>query len=182
MARERRVWYPGATYHITSRGNRRYIIFVDDWDRRQYLSLIMQIRKQHPFILHSYCLMTNHIHLLLETIDTPLNKIMKLLNQRYAAYFNKRHDFDGHVFQGRYGAELIDSIGYFLYASKYIHLNPVDAKIVSHPLHYRWSSYRLFLQGKQSPLVHTEKILSYFPDPNRSYQNFVEEGVRPNSK
>lgn len=179
MARQKRIWYPGATYHITCRGNRRYPIFFDDWDYRKYLSFLEDTSEKYPFIIHSYCLMTNHIHLLMETIDTPPEKVMRSLNQRYAVYFNNRHDYDGHVFQGRYGAKLIDSLGYFLQASKYIHLNPVDAKIVKHPLDYRWSSYSFFSHSKTSKLVKTNRILACFPDPEKaSYQNFVESGVR----
>jgi len=100
-------------------------------DRQKYLHFLKDVKAKSPFKLHAYCLMTNHIHLLLETLDNPLNQIMKILNQRYAIYFNHRYDYTGHVFQGGYGAKIIDSINYFLKASRYIHLNLLEAIMVS---------------------------------------------------
>ena len=122
--------------------------------------------------------MTNHIHLLIETEDVPLKNIMQYLNRRYAIYFNKRYDYYGHVFQGRYGANLIDNPEYFLRASRYIHRNPVEAKITLYPSEYKWSSYYFYhnSRARKSPVVTTEKILSYFPYPQKAnYSRFVEE-------
>lgn len=109
MARKFRTWYPGAMYHITSRGNRRSALFYDDIDRKTYLELLEETKAFYPFHLHAYCLMTNHIHLQLETTPHHTKCIMKMLNSRYALHFNKRHRLVGHVFQGRYGAELIET-------------------------------------------------------------------------
>ncbi|OLN24127.1 hypothetical protein BTO30_01565 [Domibacillus antri] len=127
MSRKPRIGYPGAMYHITSRGNRRAALFYDAADRLMYLSLFEEARLHFPCILHSYCLMTNHIHLQLETIHHPPGDTMKFLNFRYAKYFNRRYGYSGHLFQGRYGAELLDSAAYFLEVSRCIHLNPVEA-------------------------------------------------------
>ncbi|WP_100407536.1 transposase [Bacillus solitudinis] len=180
MARKPRVWFPGATFHVTSRGNLRASIFYDDADRLRYLSLLEKNRSQYPFYLHAYCLMTNHIHLLFETIDTPTKDIIKRLHSLYAIYFNKRHDMSGHLFQGRYHAELINDAPYFLEASKYIHLNPVEAKMISSPADYWWSSYSAFISSISNPYV---KILSYFPHPqNQHYQHYVEGGQTPANK
>lgn len=119
--------------------------------------------------------MTNHIHLLLETIDHHPKEIMKMLNSRYAMYFNKRHDLVGHLFQGRYGAELIDSSQYFLEASRYIHLNPVKAQMVKYPQDYPWSSYNAFMSEQLNPHITTQKILSYFPEHSKEeYKLYVE--------
>ena len=176
LARKPRIWYPGASYHLTSRGNRRAAIFYDPDDRYMYLSLLEQTRNQYPFHLHAYCLMTNHIHLLLETIDTPTKDIMKKLHSLYAIYFNKRHRTSGHLFQGRYHAELIQTDPYLLEVSKYIHLNPVEAKMVKRPESYRWSSYTAYISSTTHPHVCTERILSYFPHPqNHNYQMYVEQ-------
>lgn len=114
VSRKLRVWFPGVKYHITSRGNRRAAIFYDDFDREVYLQYLEEARRYFPYYLHSYCLMTNHIHLQFETIQHHPKDIMKMLNSRYAMYFNKRLHLVGHVFQGRYGSELIDSSTYLL--------------------------------------------------------------------
>ncbi|PLT35783.1 transposase [Bacillus sp. V5-8f] len=172
MARKPRVWFPGAMYHITNRGNRRSSIFLDDKDKMKYLELLEETRSAHPYILHAYCLMTNHTHLQLETIETHPKEIMKMLNFRYAIYFNKRHELDGHVFQGRYGSELIDSRKYFLDVSRYIHLNPVEAGLVKNPGDYPWSSYTVYESGQPNTLVTTEKIFSCFDDP-KLYREYV---------
>ncbi|MFC4025146.1 transposase [Oceanobacillus longus] len=178
MSRKHRIWYPGAMYHITSRGNRRSALFYDEMDRKAYLELLEEVRFYHPFHLHAYCLMTNHIHLQLETTTHHIKHIMKMLNSRYALHFNKRHHLVGHVFQGRYGAELIETKDYQLEVSRYIHLNPVEAEMVSLPEDYRWSSYRAYVIGEGNPHVRTKKILAYFSAPEReNYQMFVEEGM-----
>lgn len=175
LTRKHRVWFPGAMYHITSRGNRRTNIFFDDEDHFAYLELLEEARSYWPFILHSYCLMTNHTHLQVETIEHHPMEFMKFLNSRYAMYFNKRYDLAGHVFQGRYGAEMIDSAKYFLEVSRYIHLNPVEAKMVKSPELYPWSSYSAYVTNSLNPHITTEKTLSLFPEPQKeSYRKFVE--------
>lgn len=122
--------------------------------------------------------MTNHVHLQIETFDHHIKHIMKKLNSRYAIYFNKRHRFVGHVFQGRYGAELIGSKNYQLEVNRYIHLNPVEAKMVVSPEKYRWSSYSAYITNTINPHVTTDKILAYFSDPvKENYRKFVESEV-----
>ncbi|WP_096203280.1 transposase [Bacillus sp. FJAT-45350] len=175
MVRKSRVWFPHAMYHITNRGNRRTALFLDKDDRLSYLDILEETRNRFPFYLHTYCLMTNHIHLQLQTIHDPIHLIMKQLNTNYAKYFNKKHHYVGHVFQGRYGAELIDSREYELEASKYIHLNPYEAKMVVKPENYPWSSYRAYIFREANFHVQTERILSYFPHPQSfHYQQYVE--------
>ncbi|KAB2336766.1 transposase [Cytobacillus depressus] len=177
MARKRRVWFPGAKYHITSRGIRKNALFHDDADRKHYLTLLAKTKERYPFILHSYCLMTNHIHLLLETIDTRTGLIMKHLHSNYAKYFNKRNDFTGYVFERRYGAEWIDSASYELDVSKYIHLNPLKAGIVTKLEDYPWSSYRAYMLKEENPLISTDQILSYFPKPqHKEYEKYLNAG------
>ncbi|MED4227920.1 transposase [Neobacillus cucumis] len=175
MSRKHRVWFPGAKYHITSRGNRRSSIFYDDFDREAYFQFLEEARCYFPFYLHTYCLMTNHIHLQIETIHHHPKDMMKMLNSRYAMYFNKRHNLVGHVFQGRYGAELIDSKDYLLDVSRYIHLNPVEANMVKSPSDYRWSSYAAYISDYVNPHITTTKILSHFREPQKEhYRKFVE--------
>lgn len=177
MARKRRDWFPGAKFHITSRGIRRSDLFYDDADREHYLDLLEETKRRHPFILHTYCLMTNHIHLQLETINTSTGIIMHDLHNKYAKYFNKRNDYTGHVFENRYGSEWIDSAAYELDVSKYIHLNPLKANIVSNLEDYQWSSYRAYVLREKNPLVTTEQILSYFPNSKpEEYRKYINSG------
>lgn len=175
MGRKRRAWFPGAKYHITSRGNNRATLFFDDEDRVQYLTFLEKKKNRCHFILHSYCLMTNHTHLQIETTDTSPAIIMSLLNTEYAKYFNKKYDQTGHVFEKRYSAELLDSLDYEFDVSKYIHRNPLKAGIVDTLEGYPWSSYHAHINGEASSLVETKHILSYFSDPpSKHYEEYVK--------
>lgn len=175
MARKIRVWYPGAIYHITARGNRQANLFYDDKDRFKYLTLLEEAREKYPFILHAYCLMSNHIHFLLETKESPAGPIIKRIHSPYAMYFNKRHDLVGHVFQGRYGSEMINSTDYFLKVSRYIHLNPVEADIVKQADEYKWSSCHAYTSQKVNPHISTVKVLSHLP-PQTDYSQYLADG------
>ncbi|MFC7393564.1 transposase [Scopulibacillus cellulosilyticus] len=182
MSRKPRIWYPGAMYHITCRGNRKTDIFHDREDRDTYLTLLEKTRERYPFYLLSYCLMTNHIHLQSKTIYTKSNVIMQYLNSLYASYINKKYDYAGHVFQGRYGAELTDSMKYLLDVSRYIHLNPVEAGMISSPEQYQWSSCRAYTTNEKNPHVQTSHILSFFPNPQKqNYKLFIEREGEDNS-
>ncbi len=191
MARKKRVWYPGATYHVMSRGNRRTEIFKEHSDYIFFLELIEDLRKKYPFTIHSICLMTNHYHMLMETEDTELWKIMQKLLSVYAEEYNHKHNYSGHLFQGRYTACLIENEQYFLEVSRYIHLNPVKAQMVRKPSAYLYDSYRLFMgqagndvdeKNKTelllSDIVDTTRVLSYFNNnPNEQYRMFVETKI-----
>lgn len=175
LSRKRRVWYPGASYHITARGNRRTALFEGKQDYLMYLAILEDVRSIYPFTLHSYCLMTNHIHLQLQTKNIHIKEIMKELHSRYAVWFNKEHHYTGHLFQGRYGANVIDTDAYYVEVSRYIHLNPVEANMVHRPQDYRWSSYKAYISGAIDDHVTTTKVLAYFPQPKHiHYQAFVE--------
>lgn len=176
LARKLRPWFPGAMYHITARGNRRAPIFFEEKDYIEYLKILEDVRITFPFILHSYCLMTNHIHLQLETQEHHIQDIMKTLHYRYAIYLNKRLEIDGHVFQSRYGSKLILSIDYFLEVSRYIHRNPLEADMVSDPADYRWSSYSSYIHLSKNPHIDQAKTFSYFTEPPHiNYREFVEK-------
>jgi putative transposase len=175
MGRKRRTWFPGAKYHITSRGNRKSTLFYDDEDRMKYLSFLKESKIRFPFILHSFCLMTNHTHLHLQTSDTSPTIIMSHLNTKFAKYFNKKYDFTGHVFEKRYGAELLDSLDYEFDVSKYIHLNPLKAGLVAELEDYPWSSYNAYVNGEVNELVDTKHLLSYFPAPaSKHYEKYIK--------
>ena len=130
---------------------------------------------KYPYILYSYCLMTNHIHLQLETKDVEIWHIMRYINLLYTKYFNNKYNFVGHLFQGRYKSEIIENDTYNLETSRYIHLNPVKANMVNTPIEYKWSSYDIYMGQRKSEIVSEEKILSYFKNNSRKlYKDYVE--------
>lgn len=178
MARKARIWWPGATYHVMCRGNHKNEIFRDDKDREVYLNILRQVQLTLPFTLHTYCLMTNHVHLQIETKESTLSSIMKMINMKYAIYFNKKNNIIGQLLQGRYRSEIIDTDNYFLATNRYILLNPVKAGVVEHPLDYPWSSWRAYFEELPNPMVEKEKILGYFGvPPFERYQTFLEKGI-----
>jgi putative transposase len=144
MARPPRLEYPRALYHVTARGNDRGAVFRDDRDRQEYLERIDRSRTRFGFQLLAYCLMTNHLHLAIRTGDQPLSRIMAGTQSSFAQWFNRRHGRVGHFFQGRYKAFLVQEQRYFAALLRYIHMNPVKARIVERPQDYPWSSDRLF--------------------------------------
>lgn len=176
MARKNRKWFPGAIYHIMARGNYRQNIFKDDEDFKVFLVLMQDAKTKYGFKLHAYCLMTNHYHLLLETEQTEIWKIMKRINQIYAAYYNEKYRLTGHLFQGRYKSCLVENDSYFLQTSRYIHLNPVKAKMVPRAEAYPWSIYSTLIGMKQEMIVEVKRTYAYFKEPqNFAYRNFVED-------
>ena len=182
MARPLRIEYPGAYYHITARGNRREDIFLDDDDRKKWIYLFGNVCKRYNWRCHGYCLMSNHYHLIVETIDGGLSSGMRQLNGVYTQTFNRSHDNVGHVFQGRYKSILIDKDRYLLELSRYVVLNPVRAGMVDNVGDWQWSSFSA-VAGKSSPpeWLNTDMILAYF-DVNRKqaqvrFQEFVQAGI-----
>jgi len=174
MPKKKRVWYPRATYHIMCRGNRRSDLFRDEEDYQVYLDILKQVKEKHQFILYTYCLMTNHIHLQLQTLNEEIWEIMRITNLKYARYFNTKYNLIGHLFQGRYRSELIEEDSYNLVISRYIHLNPVRAAMVEFPVDYKWSSYKVYMSKNKANLISEEKILSYFKNRSRNlYKKYV---------
>lgn len=143
MPTKKRIWYPETTYHITARGNHRNDIFIDEEDFLYYLTLMNEALEYYlydKYEIKSYCLMDNHVHILLKTWNKPSGQFMCRLNSKYAKYYNKKYNCIGHLFQDRYFSETIESDSQMLETSKYIHLNPVRAKMVQKPEYYKWSS------------------------------------------
>ena len=162
MARPVRIEYPGAVYHVICRGNNRQAVFRDDQDRKRYLEKLSFYCEQKGVDLLCYCLLTNHVHLLLETPGGNLSKMMQPFQTSYTVFFNKRHGRTGHVFEQRYKALLVDKDNYLLEVSRYIHLNPVAVRIVGRPEEYRWSSYAAYLGGKGIVGLKCRTVLDYF--------------------
>ncbi len=178
MARPLRIEFPGAIYHITSRGNAKQNIFFDEEDFNDFLVILCQITKRYQFVLHSYCLMRNHYHLLIETSEANLSRGMRQLNGTYGQHFNKKHQRVGHLFQGRYKSILIDKEDYLLQLSRYIALNPIRANLIKDPKDWSWSSYSQFIGfTKGIPCLFTDWILAQFGSKRKAaikaYQKFV---------
>ena len=179
MARPLRVEYPGAFYHVISRGNSREKLYTSTRDYEKFLQYVEKASERFALIIHTYCLMGNHYHLLVETPEPNLSMTMQWLNVSYATYFNRKQDRSGHLFQGRFKAILIDADAYLKHLSRYIHLNPVRAGIINTPGQYRWSSYPSFIGEQQSPkFLMTEMLLGNFGtnkyDARKNYREFVE--------
>jgi REP element-mobilizing transposase RayT len=179
MARPLRVEYPGAYYHVINRGNNQEKIFKNDRDKEKFLEYLAKANQRFSIIIHTYCLMSNHFHLLVETPDPNLSMAMQWINVSYATYFNRKRGRHGHLFQGRFKAILIDADEYLKHLSRYIHLNPVRAKIVAIPSKYQWSSYAAFIGKLKTPsFLETDWLLSNFgkrkKEARRNYKAFVE--------
>lgn len=154
VARQLRIQYAGAIYHLMSRGDRREEIFRDDLDRKSLLQALGAVCEKTGWHVHAYCLMSNHLHLVVETPRPNLIEGMKWLLGTYTMRFNRRHKLSGHLFAGRYKSLLIDgtSPGYLRAACDYVHLNPVRAHLLGRRERlqkYRWSSYPSYLRSRQ---------------------------------
>jgi putative transposase len=154
MARPQRIEYEGAVYHVTAQGNERRAIFRDDADHERFLRVLGASVTQFEVRLYLFCLMSNHLHLVVETPRANLGCFMHRLQTAYTVYFNQRHARCGHLMQGRYGARLVEKDAYLLRLSRYVHLNPIfTAAARLRPVRerieilrqYRWSSYRSYI-------------------------------------
>jgi len=151
MSRPLRIEYPGAFYHVMNRGLERRDIFNTPENFQYFLGLLSALHEKYGLMVHSYCLMSNHYHLYIETPNGDLSKIMRQLDGVYTQKFNKLNKRVGPLFQGRYKAILIDQESYSLQLSQYIHLNPVKAKLVHKPDQYKWSSYPAIIDKVKKP-------------------------------
>lgn len=182
MNRPLRIEFEHALYHVTSRGDRQDNIFRSDSDRLVWLSLLGDTCERFNFEVRAYCQMTNHYHLLLETVNGKLARGMRHLNGNYSRYFNRTHGLVGHVFQGRYKAILCQSETYLLELSRYIELNPVRARMVALPNEWPWSSYQAAIGLADSPQwLRSAPLLMQFGanqrDARLSYREFVIAGI-----
>jgi len=192
MARPLRVEYQGAIYHVTIRGNDRRNIFRDDRDRQRFLDRLGGCVETHEIRLYMFCLMSNHVHLMVETPAGNLSEFMHRLQTAYSIYFNLRHNRSGHLFQARFGAKVVRGEEYILRLSRYIHLNPVFTRAakkldlrdrIDVLRRYRWSSYRSYI-GRASELefVDYAPMLATTKAPTKAkrrseYRKFVEAGI-----
>lgn len=188
MARPIRIEYEGAVYHVTARGNDQGEIFRDDADRKQFLSTVEKAVETHGLQVHGYCLMPNHYHLLIQTPRGNLSQSIGWVQTTYTIRFNRRHGRNGHLFQGRFKAHLVEAQGYATELLRYLHLNPVRPhdKTSAVPRErwkalqeYPWSSHRFYDDDKPAPAWLCTEWLEFFgsdPDQARKgYRKFIKD-------
>ncbi len=183
MVRPLRIEYPGAVYHVTSRGDRREPIAVDDVDRAAFFAILAQAFERFDAHALAYCLMGNHYHLVILTREANLSRLMRHINGVYTQTFNRRHQLTGHLFQGRFKAILVDSDSYLLEVCRYVDLNPVRANMVDSPDAYPWSSYRALTGLADKPHWLDSQSVYEQVAPGKSaiqaakkYEEFVSQG------
>ena len=178
MPRPPRLLVPGGLYHVFSRGNRRQEIHLDSIDRCWFLERLEGIVGEYGWLLHAYCLMPNHYHLLVGTPEPNLSVGMHRLNFMTAQSFNRRHEVDGHLFQGRFRSPLVEDESHLVVLSRYVVLNPVRASLVEHPADWRWSSYRAAVGlCPRPPFLTLETVPGCFDSDGtraaKAYEKFV---------
>lgn len=185
MSRPLRLEFSGALYHVTSRGNDRKVIYFEEDDYLLFLDILGDVCKQNNWVIHAYCLMSNHYHLLVETPDANLSKGMRQLNGVFTQSMNRKHRRVGHLFQGRYKAILVDKDAYLLELCRYIVLNPIRANMVNSPDEWPWSSWHCMLGNVEAPdWLSCDALLLLFSKSRQvaitAYIDFVKEGVGKN--
>jgi REP element-mobilizing transposase RayT/DNA-binding CsgD family transcriptional regulator len=181
MTRPLRIEYAGALYHVTSRGDRQENIYLDDLDREDWLAVLAQTCDRFNWLIHAYCQMTNHYHLLVETVDANLSRGMRQLNGVYTQHFNLRHNQVGHLFQGRYKAILVQRDSYLLELSRYVVLNPLRARMIKRIEQWPWSSYPAIMGSSPVPdWLDADWLLGQFgirrTRARQKYAEFVMQG------
>jgi putative transposase len=182
MARPLRIEFPGALYHVTARGDRRERIYADAFDCHAWLDVLSFVCARHRFLVHAYCLMPNHYHLLLETVEANLSSGMQLMNSMYSQAFNRRHRLVGHLFQGRYKAIVCEKKSYLKELARYIVLNPVRAKLATDVDAWEWSSQGMVMGRLPAPVwFDSTYLLSHFGQDKQAaleaYMAFVRAGL-----
>ena len=178
MARQWRIEYKGALYHVLSRGNLGQPIFRDDTDRCMFLDIIGEASERFSIEIYAYVLMENHYHLLLKSQEPNLSRTMQWLGTTYTRRFNIAHGQSGHLFQGRFKSIIVENDAYLLQLSYYIHRNPLRAGVVERLPDYHWSSYNAYAYQKKKPnWLNTDLILaqSDAKDKNRAYRLKVQQ-------
>lgn len=183
MPRQRRQLSKTKTYHIMIRGNQRQNIFLDEEDKTEFIEILKKKKVHQEYLLYAYCLMNNHVHLLLQEDQDELSSIMKKINVSYVYYFNRKYLRIGHLFQDRFKSEAIEKENYLLATISYIHNNSVQAQIVKNPKDYQWSSYNQYVNPEEtdfSLIIERTKVLSLFSsNEKRAIQLFIEYHTKP---
>jgi len=184
MARRERIHIPNAFYHVMLRGNAGKRLFYSDMDCCRFCLLLQEGVERFRHAIHAYCLMSNHVHLLVQAGENSISKAMQNVAFRYSRYLNKKQDLVGHQFQGRYRCLLVQDDRYLWQVTKYIHLNPVKAGMVLLPEHYEWSSHNAYTGSAMVPWIKRDFILSTFSanieTAQKRYVKFVNEIIGDN--
>ncbi|MDX8397786.1 MAG: transposase [Mariprofundaceae bacterium] len=183
MARALRIHIPGGYYHVMMRGNHGAAIFSSTSDYTHFLSLIQEGIERYQHRVHAFCLMPNHVHLLIQVQSIALADIIHNLAFRYTRYINQKNSMTGHLFQGRYKAILIDADPYLLQLIHYIHLNPVQGRICQSPQAYRWSSHLAYTGEQAMDWLHINDVLTRFSSQTNKaqklYTAFMSQSIDP---
>jgi putative transposase len=183
MARRPRLQYPGAVYHVMSRGNRKLPIFEDDCDRECLLAILAYTAKRYGIRCYALCFMSNHYHLVFDTPRGNLSDAMRQVNGVYAQAYNRRHHLTGHVFEGRFRSIVVQGTLYLRRVARYVVRNPLRARLVASASDWRWSSHRAMLGLDPVPtFLHTDWIETAFPSESRDqsrrrYEAFVNSPI-----
>lgn len=179
MPRTARKKSNSGIYHVMVRGINRQDIFQDDEDRQKFLTIVKTVKETSQFNMYGYCLMDNHVHLLIQEFNEDLSQIMKRIGTSYAYWYNNKYDRSGHLFQDRYKSENVENDGYFLTVLRYIHQNPLKAKKVTEIGDYHWSSYRAYLDITAFGLIDTRMALEILGLDHRdaidAYKRYMRE-------
>jgi len=183
MPRQPRLEFAGGTYHVTSRGNRHCTVFTDSVDRERFLSLLEDVVQRYRWRCISYCLMTNHFHLVVETPEANLGQGMHRVNGIYAQRFNQRWDLRGHLFQDRFHSVVVKSEYHMLELTRYVVLNPVRAGLCEAAEEWPWSSYCAATgRAAAPPFLARDELLQYFgrveEEARPAFEQFVRDGLR----
>jgi len=182
-----RIEIPKTIYHVISRGNNKNNIFLDDKDYNVFLKQLFEVKSEKDFLLYAYCLMPNHFHFIIESVQEPLSKIMQKFLTLYAIYFKSRYDRTGHVFQGRYKSKICDKEEYLFKLMQYIHLNPLRAGITKDLNSYKWSSHLAYMGKINNKNLSMEKLFcrmdcSSVASGLRVYRNLIGEFINKNAR
>ena len=169
MPRYRRILSETGTYHVMMRGNERRELFLDKEDKQRFIEILFSKKNEIGFSIYAYCLMDNHIHLIIREEKEDLSTIIKRINISYAFYFNQKNRRVGHLFQDRFKSEPIENDRYLLAVIRYVHNNPVKAGIVERPEEYAWSSYKQYIAPprEQSGMVEVDFVLSMISEDRK---------------
>lgn len=182
MARKPRIEIADIPYHLIIRGNNRGVIFFDENCYNRYIELLKGCKRRYKYKLYCFCLMPNHVHLILEASQqAPISKIMQSINTSYTLYLNKKFKRTGHVLEGRYKSKIIESNEYLLHLSRYIHMNPIRAKFCRKIEEYEYSSAKYYLSTSTSNnFIDTNFMLGILSDDIKKarmgYKSFLEDG------
>ena len=181
VPRSPRAHVAGGIFHVTSRGNRKADVFLDDPARLRFLQMLTRTITRSGWRCLAYCLMTNHFHLVVDMEKPTLSEGMHWLNGCYAQWFNRRYGFKGHLFEDRFHSEPVESDAHLLELSRYLPLNPVRAGLCSHPSEWPWSSYREMLGRERTGFLSTGPMLALFgrtrETARAAYDGFVRDGL-----